>query len=83
MENLLDLMKMDLWLINNNRPTSGFTGPHIVCDYCYDASPQNPSRYASSDPWRWADPNDPHINKYVLLLGRPENQNVTIFINLL
>ena len=38
-------------------PTCGFTGPCIVCDYCYDASPQNPSRYTSGDPWRWADPN--------------------------
>ena len=41
-------------------PTSGFTGPYITCDYCYGASPQNPRRYTSGDPWRWADPNGPN-----------------------
>ena len=40
-------------------PTSGFIGTDIACDYCYDAIPQNPSRYPSADPCRWADSNDP------------------------
>ena len=45
--------------MDKNCPTSGFTGPCIACDYCYGAIPQNPSRYTSSDPWRWANPIDP------------------------
>ena len=39
-------------------PTSGFTGPYFAWYYCYDASPQNPSRHTSGDPWRWADSKD-------------------------